>query len=63
MARGLKKVPKFVSWEQEEQFWETHSTAGYHFEEVAPAAHLRLNPQRKVRRRIREVHFKNPFAA
>ena len=63
MVRGLKKLPKFASWEQEEHFWETHSTSGYHFEEVALEEHLRLNPQRKVRRRVREVHFKNPFAA
>ena len=63
MARGLKKVPKFASWEEEEQFWETHSTADYEFKDVAPEEHLRLNPQRKVRRRVREVHLKNPFAA
>ena len=63
MVRGLKKLPKFASWEQEERFWETHSTTAYDFEEVPPEEHLCFNPQRKVRRRLRAVHFKNPFAA
>ena len=63
MVRGLKKLPKFASWEQEEHFWETHSSVGYDFEKVAPEEHLRLNPQRKVSRRSREVYLKNPFAA
>lgn len=63
MARALKKVPKFASWEQEEQFWETHSRANYAFEDVSPKEHIRLNPQRRSRRRMRETQLKNPFAA
>ena len=63
MAHGSKKLPKFVSWEQEEEFWEIHSTADYPFEDVPPEEHLRLNPQRKARRRMREAQLKNPFAA
>ena len=59
----LKKLPKFTSWQQEEQFWETHSTADYVFAEVPAEAHLRLNPRRTVRRRMRAVRLKNPFAA
>jgi hypothetical protein len=63
MARALKKIPKFALWEQEERFWETHSGADHVFEEVPPEEQLRLNPQRKSRRRMREVHLNNPFAA
>jgi hypothetical protein len=63
MAHDSKKLPKFPSWEQEERFWETHSTADYAFEEVPPEEYLRLNPRRKTRRRMREAHLKNPFAA
>jgi hypothetical protein len=63
MGRDSKKLPKFASWEQEEKFWEIHSTADYTFEDVPPEEHLRLDPQRRTRRRIREVCLKNPFAA
>ena len=63
MALSLKKPPKFTSWEQEERFWETHSSADFTFEDVPKEEHLRLNPQRGMRRRVREVQFKNPFAA
>lgn len=63
MARTLKKLPKFASWEQEEKFWETHSTADYVFEDVPLEEHLRLHPHRKVHRHMREVQLKNPFAA
>jgi hypothetical protein len=63
MGRTLKKFPKFVSWEQEEQFWETHSGADYAFEDVPPEEQIRLNPQRRSRRRMREAQLKNPFAA
>jgi hypothetical protein len=63
MARALKKLPKFASWEQEEQFWERQSGADYAFEEVPPEEHLQLNPQRRSRRRMREAQLKNPFAA
>ena len=63
MVRGSKKFPKFPSWEEEERFWETHSTADYPFEEIPKEEQIRLPPQRKTRRRLREVHLKNPFAA
>lgn len=63
MVRALKKIPKFASWEQEEQFWETHKRADYAFEDVPPEEHIRLNPQRKFRRHMREAQLKNPFAA
>lgn len=63
MARGSKKFPEFTSWEGEEKFWETHSTADYPFEDVPPEEHLRLNPRRRTRRRMREASLKNPFAA
>ncbi|MGH7960341.1 MAG: hypothetical protein ACRERD_00760 [Candidatus Binatia bacterium] len=63
MADSLKKLPKFDSWEQEERFWETHSSADYVFEDIPEEEHLRLNPRRKVRRRMRQAYLKNPFAA
>jgi hypothetical protein len=63
MARALKNPPKFPSWEKEEQFWETHSTAEFNFEEVPQEEYLRLHPQRKVHRQVREIQLKNPFAA
>ncbi len=63
MARDSKKLPKFASWEQEEKFWETHSTAEYAFEDVPPEEQVRLNPHRKIRRRMRQAQLTNPFAA
>lgn len=63
MARGLKKLPKFASWQQEEKFWETRSTVDYAFEDVPPEEHLRLDPRRPIRQRMRAVRLKNPFAA
>ena len=56
MARTLKKLPKFASWEQEEKFWETHSTADYVFEDVPPEEHLLIvissdSPSRKAKTR------------
>lgn len=63
MARALKKIPRFASWEQEEQFWETHSRADYAFEDVPPQEYIRLNLQRRPRRHMREAQLKNPFAA
>ena len=63
MEHGSKSLPKFSSWEEEEKFWETHSTADYIFEDVPQEEYLRLSPQRKMRRRMREVQLKNPFAA
>ncbi len=62
MARILKKIPNFASWEEEENFWETHSTADYAFENVPPEERLRLPPRWKFRRRIREIRLANPFA-
>ena len=63
MARGLKELPKFASWEQEEKFWETHSTADYAFADIPQREYLRLNPRRKIHRRMSEVQLNNPFAA
>lgn len=63
MARGSKNLPKFASWEEEEKFWETHSSVDYIFEDVPQEEHLRLSPHRKMHRHMREVQLKNPFAA
>jgi hypothetical protein len=63
MVHSSKKFPEFASWEKEEKFWETHSTVDYPFEDIPPEEHLRLNPRRRTRRRMREVSLKNPFAA
>lgn len=63
MDRVLKKVPKFIDWEQEERFWENHDSADYAFTDVPPDEYVRLSPRRKARRRMREVQLKNPFAA
>ncbi len=42
VARILKTIPEFPSWEQEEEFWETHSTADYAFEDVPAEDRLLL---------------------
>lgn len=63
MARALKRIPKFVNWEQEERFWENHSSADYAFTDVPSEEHIRLNPRRRTHRRMREAQLKNPFAA
>ena len=56
MARKLRAVPKFTSWEQEDEFWTTHALTDLELEEDS-------NPlviERGALRYVKKIEVANP---
>ena len=56
MARRLRAVPKFTSWEQEDKFWTTHALTDLELEEDSTP----LVIERGALRHVKKIEVVNP---
>jgi len=56
MARKLRAVPKFTSWEQEDEFWTTHALTDLDLEEDSTP----LVIERGALRNVKKIEVANP---
>jgi hypothetical protein len=56
MARKLRAVPKFTSWEQEDEFWATHALTDLDLEEDWTP----LVIERGALRHVKTIEVANP---
>ena len=57
MARKLRAVPKFTSWEQEDEFWTTHAFSDLDLEEDSTP----LVIERGALRYVKKIEVANPI--
>ena len=56
MGKKLRAIPKFDSWEQEDEFWSTHELADLDLEEDSTP----LVIERGALRRVKKIEVANP---
>ena len=58
MGKKLPAIPKFVSWEQEDDFWSTHDLTELNLEEdLTP-----LVIERSALRHVKKIEVVNPMS-
>ncbi len=58
MGRKLRAIPKFVSWEQEDEFWSTHDLTDLDLEEDSTP----LVIERSTLRHVKKIEVANPMS-
>lgn len=56
MARKLRAIPEFASWEQEDEFWSTHDLTDLDLEEDSAP----LVIERRALRHVKKIVVTNP---
>jgi hypothetical protein len=56
MGKKLRAIPKFVSWEQEDEFWSTHDLTDLDLQEDSTP----LVIERGALRRVKKIVVANP---
>jgi hypothetical protein len=56
MGKKSRAIPKFDSWEQEDEFWSTHDLTDLHLEEDSTP----LVIERGALRRVKKIEVANP---
>jgi hypothetical protein len=58
MGKKLRAIPKFDTWEQEDEFWSTHDLSDLDLEEdLTP-----LVIERDALRRVKKIEVANPIS-
>ena len=58
MGKNLRAIPKFVSWEQEDEFWSTHDLTDLDLEEDSTP----LVIERSALRHVKKIAAANPMS-
>lgn len=58
MGRKLRAIPKFASWEEEDEFWSTHSLTDLDLEEDSTP----LVIERGALRCVKKIEVPNPIS-
>jgi hypothetical protein len=56
MAKKLRAIPKFASWEEEDEFWSTHDLTDLDLEEDSTP----LVIERAALRHVKKIEVANP---